>query len=322
MEGLNKQEIDYRINNGLINNENIKNSRTIKTILLSNLITLFNLIHVVLFILALTTGSLENATFMGAICLNIIISIYQEIKAKIIIDKLKIGTENKITVIREGKEVTISPSEILLDDVLYLKQGDNLPVDAEIIKSSNLEVDESIITGESEAIFKKEKDKIISGSIIISGNGYAKVTSINHNTYANNLIKEASKTKDDSSYLMNAINSILKIITVLIIPVGTLLFITQFYYSNQTYKESILSSVAGVIGMIPDGLVLLTSISLTVGVIKMASKKVIIQKLSGIELLACTDILCLDKTGTITDGSMEVVDIINLDKRINLNNIS
>ena len=321
MEGLNKQEIDYRINNGLINNENIKNSRTIKTILLSNLITLFNLIHVVLFILALTTGSLENATFMGAICLNIIISIYQEIKAKIIIDKLKIGTENKITVIREGKEVTISPSEILLDDVLYLKQGDNLPVDAEIIKSSNLEVDESIITGESEAIFKKEKDKIISGSIIISGNGYAKVTSINHNTYANNLIKEASKTKDDSSYLMNAINSILKIITVLIIPVGTLLFITQFYYSNQTYKESILSSVAGVIGMIPDGLVLLTSISLTVGVIKMASKKVIIQKLSGIELLACTDILCLDKTGTITDGSMEVVDIINLDKRINLNNI-
>ena len=321
MEGLNKQEIDYRINNGLINNENIKNSRTIKTILLSNLITLFNLIHVVLFILALTTGSLENATFMGAICLNIIISIYQEIKAKIIIDKLKIGTENKITVIREGKDVTISPSEILLDDVLYLKQGDNLPVDAEIIKSSNLEVDESIITGESEAIFKKEKDKIISGSIIISGNGYAKVTSINHNTYANNLIKEASKTKDDSSYLMNAINSILKIITVLIIPVGTLLFITQFYYSNQTYKESILSSVAGVIGMIPDGLVLLTSISLTVGVIKMASKKVIIQKLSGIELLACTDILCLDKTGTITDGSMEVVDIINLDKRINLNNI-
>ena len=321
MEGLNKQEIDYRINNGLINNENIKNSRTIKTILLSNLITLFNLIHVVLFILALTTGSLENATFMGAICLNIIISIYQEIKAKIIIDKLKIGTENKITVIRESKEVTISPSEILLDDVLYLKQGDNLPVDAEIIKSSNLEVDESIITGESEAIFKKEKDKIISGSIIISGNGYAKVTSINHNTYANNLIKEASKTKDDSSYLMNAINSILKIITVLIIPVGTLLFITQFYYSNQTYKESILSSVAGVIGMIPDGLVLLTSISLTVGVIKMASKKVIIQKLSGIELLACTDILCLDKTGTITDGSMEVVDIINLDKIINLNNI-
>ena len=258
---------------------------------------------------------------MFAICFNIIISIYQEIKAKIIIDKLKIGTESKISVKREGKELEIIPSEILIDDILCLKQGDNLPVDVIIIKSSNLEVDESIITGESEAIIKKENDKIMSGSIVISGSGYAKVISINHDTYANNLIKEASKTKDDSSYLMNSINSILKIVTILIIPIGILLFITQFYYSNQTYQESVLSSVAGVIGMIPDGLVLLTSISLTVGVIKMASKKVIIQKLSGIELLACVDILCLDKTGTITDGSMDVVDIINLDKRVNINNI-
>ena len=321
MDGLNRQEIDYRINNNLINNENIKNSRSIKTIIISNLLTLFNLIHIILFVLVLTTGSFENATFMGAICFNIIISIYQEIKAKIIIDKLKIGTESKITVKREGKQLEIIPSEILIDDILILKQGDNLPVDAIILKSSNLEVDESIITGESDAIIKKENDKIMSGSIIISGSGYAKVTSINHDTYANNLIKEASKTKDDSSYLMNSINSILKLVTILIIPIGILLFITQFYYSNQTYQESVLSSVAGVIGMIPDGLVLLTSISLTVGVIKMASKKVIIQKLSGIELLACVDILCLDKTGTITDGSMDVVDIINLDKRININNI-
>ncbi len=321
MDGLNRQEIDYRINNNLINNENIKNSRSIKTIFLSNLLTLFNLIHIVLFVLVLTTGSFANATFMFAICFNIIISIYQEIKAKIIIDKLKIGTESKISVKREGKELEIIPSEILIDDILCLKQGDNLPVDVIIIKSSNLEVDESIITGESEAIIKKENDKIMSGSIVISGSGYAKVISINHDTYANNLIKEASKTKDDSSYLMNSINSILKIVTILIIPIGILLFITQFYYSNQTYQESVLSSVAGVIGMIPDGLVLLTSISLTVGVIKMASKKVIIQKLSGIELLACVDILCLDKTGTITDGSMDVVDIINLDKRVNINNI-
>ena len=321
MEGLNRQEIEYRINNGLVNNENIKNSRPIKTIFLSNLLTLFNLIHIILFIMVLTTGSIENATFMGAICLNIIISIYQEIKAKIIIDKLKIGTESKITVKREDKQVTIIPSEIVLDDILYLKQGDNLPVDAIIIKSNNLEVDESIITGESEAIIKKENDKIISGSVIISGSGYAKVISINNDTYANNLIKEASKTKDDSSYLMNSINSILKLVTILIIPIGILLFITQFYYSKQTYQESVLSSVAGIIGMIPDGLVLLTSISLTVGVIKMASKKVIIQKLSGIELLACVDILCLDKTGTITDGSMNVIDIINLNKKINIDNI-
>ena len=321
MEGLSKQEVDYRINNGLINNENIKNSRSLKEIVLSNLLTLFNFIHIVLFVLVLTTGSIKNATFMGAICFNIIISIYQEIKAKIIIDKLKIGNVSKVTVIRENKKIEITPSEIVLDDILYVHQGDTLAVDGVVLKSDKLEVDESVITGESDYIAKKNDDEIISGSIVTSGSGYIKVTKINRDTFANTLIKEASETKDNSSYLMNSINTILKVVTILIIPVGILLFITQFYYSGQTYAESILSSVAGIIGMIPDGLVLLTSISLTVGVIKMASKKVIIQKLSGIELLACVDILCLDKTGTITDGSMDVVDVINLDKRINIDNI-
>ena len=321
MDGLKLQDVEYRKNNGLINNEDIKNSRPLKTIILSNLITLFNFIHIVLFVLVLTTGSIINATFMGAICINIIISIYQEIKAKIIIDKLKIGNENKINVIREGKKVSILPSEIVLDDLLYLGQGDSMPVDAIIIKSIDLEVDEGIITGESDPILKKENDKLISGSVIISGSGYAKVISINRDTYANTLIKEASETKDESSYLMHSINNILKVVTILIIPIGILLFITGFCYSNQTYSEAVLSSVAGIIGMVPDGLVLLTSISLTVGVIKMANKKVIIQKLSGIELLACTDILCLDKTGTITDGSMSVIDVITINNKYNIDNI-
>ena len=321
LDGLNKQEIDYRIDNNLINNEDIKNSRRIKTIFISNIITLFNFIHIVLLVLVLTTGQIANTTFIIAIIFNTIISIYQEIKAKRIIDKLKLTNTNKICVIREGKKIDILPSEILLDDLLYLKQGDSLVVDARIIKANALEVDESIITGESDSIQKKDDEMLISGSIITAGEGFAKVTSINRNTYANNLISEASKTKDDSSYLMNCINTILKVVTFLIIPVGLLLFITQYFYSGQNYVESILSTVAGIIGMIPDGLVLLTSISLTVGVIKMASDKVIIQKLSGIELLACVDILCLDKTGTITDGSMEVVKVINKDNRVDINNI-
>ena len=321
LNGLNKQEIDYRINNGLINNENIKNSRNIKEIIKSNIITLFNFIHIVLLVLVLTTGSLKNTTFIFAIIINTIISIFQEIKAKKIIDKLKLTNVTNVTVIREGKKIDILPTEILLDDLIYLKQGDSLVVDARIIKSNSLEVDESIITGESDSIIKKNDEMLISGSIITAGEGYAKVTSINRGTYANNLISEASKTKDDSSYLMKCINTILKIVTILIIPTGILLFITQYYYSGQNYIGSILSTVAGLIGMIPDGLVLLTSISLTVGVIKMASDKVIIQKLSGIELLACVDVLCLDKTGTITDGSMEVVNIINLDNNVDTKNI-
>lgn len=321
MEGLNNQEIEYRINNGLVNNENIRNSRSLKNIILSNLLTLFNFIHVILLVLVLTTGSLANTTFIVSIIFNIFISIYQEIKAKIIIDRLKITTNIKVTVVREGKRKSILPEEILLDDLMYLKQGDSLVVDAEIIKSEGLEVDESIITGESDSIIKKVGDKLISGSIVTSGSCYAKVISINRDTYANNLIKEASKQTDNSSYLMKQINNILKVVTFLIIPIGILLFMTQFLGSNQSYSESVLSSVAGIIGMIPEGLVLLTSISLTVGVIKMARSKVIIQKLSGIELLACTDILCLDKTGTITDGSMSVVDVIKINENENISDI-
>lgn len=322
MEGLNKKDVEYRINNGLVNDEEIKNSRSLKEIILSNLLTLFNFIHLVLFILVLTTGSIQNTTFVVAIIFNILIGIYQEIKAKIIIDKLKIVSADKVTVVRDGEKKEIRPTEILMDDLLYLKPGDSLVVDAKVVQSDNLEVDESIITGESEVVIKKENDSLISGSIINAGYGYAKVVSINSDTYANKMIKEASKNTDNSSYLMKNINNILKVVTVLIIPVGILLFITQFFYSNQTYAESVLSSVAGVIGMIPDGLVLLTSISLTVGVIKMASKKVIIQKLSGIELLACVDTLCLDKTGTITDGSMKVMDIIYKDNdKDKINNI-
>ena len=243
MDGLNRKDIEYRVNNGLVNNEDIKNSRTLKEIILTNTITLFNFIHLVLFVLVLTTGSIENATFVVSILFNTIIGIYQEIKAKIIVDKLKIVSTDKVTVIRDGKKEEILPTEIVLDDLLYLKAGDNLAVDARLIHSDNLEVDESIITGESDVILKKENDKLISGSIITAGDGYAKVVSINRDTYANKLIKEASKEGDNSSYLMKNINTILKVVTFLIIPVGIALFITQFYYSNQSYAESVLSSV-------------------------------------------------------------------------------
>lgn len=321
MNGLNSQEVRYRVQNGMMNNENIKNSRTLKSIVLSNLLTLFNFIHVILFVLVLTTGSLINTTFIIAILFNIGISIFQEIKAKKIIDKLTIATVNTVCVVRNGKKEEIRPDEIVLDDLLYLRQGDSLVVDAEVVKADNCEVDESVITGESDSIIKKKGDKLISGSIITCGFAYAKVISINRDTYANNLIKEASSQVDDSSYLKKSINTILKVVTFLIVPIGIMLFITQFGSGEQSYTESILSSVAGVIGMIPEGLVLLTSISLTVGVIKMASKKVIVQRLNGIELLACVDVLCLDKTGTITDGSMEVVDVVKINSDIDINKI-
>lgn len=321
MKGLSNGSVQYRVNNGMVNNKFIKNSRSIKQIILSNIITLFNIINIVLFVLVLTTGSIINTTFVFTILINTIISILSEIKAKKMIDNLTIANLEKVKVIRDGEIREILSSEIVIDDVLYLALGDTLVVDGIVLKSDMCEVNESVITGESDSIKKNKDDKVISGSIVTLGSMYVKVTAINEDTYANKLIKEASKVRDNSSYLKRNINNILKVVTFLIIPTGILLFITQYFYSGQAYKEAILSTVAGIIGMIPEGLVLLTSIALTAGVIKLAKKKVIIQKLNGIETLSCVDILCLDKTGTITTGELEVVDVINLNKKNNVNNI-
>lgn len=321
MDGLNQDQVNYRKNNNLINNEEIKYSNSTKKIVLTNIVTLFNILNIILLILVLTTGSLQNTLFMASIIFNTLIAIYQEIKARNILDKLTIFNQEKVKVKRNGKIIEINKKELVVDDLMYLTSGDNVVLDCLIEEASNCEVDESVITGESDAVSKKKKDKLISGSVIISGNAYAKVLSVGQNNYASNLIKEASTIKDNTSYLMNSINKILKIVTILIIPTGVMLFITQYFHSNQTYSSAILSTVAGIIGMIPEGLVLLTSIALTIGVIKMSKKNVIIQKLSGIEMLSCVDVLCLDKTGTITDGTMEVVDVIKLNKDYNIEEI-
>ena len=321
MEGLTYQEVEYRKCNGLSNNIEVKNTRSVKQIILSNMITLFNILNISLFVLVLTTGYIQNATFVGTILFNTAISIYQELKAKRILDNIKINNKEEVTVIREGKKEVIPKEEIVMDDVIYLSSGDSILTDLVVLTSSSLEVDESIITGESDAIIKKKDDKIMSGSFVTSGTGYAKVVSIGKNDYASNLVREASSIKDNSSFLQKTINNIFKVITILIIPVGIMLFASQYFLSHQTYSEAVLGAVAGIIGMIPEGLVLLTSVALTAGVIKMARKKVIIQRLHGIEILSCTDVLCLDKTGTITDGTMEVVDYVSLDKRVNVDDI-
>lgn len=318
MEGLTRQEVEYRKNNGLSNDEKVKYTRTTKEIILSNAITLFNILNIALMVLVLTTGSIQNATFIGAAVFNTIIAIYQELKSKKTLDNIRVTNQEKVTVVRDGKKEEIPKEEIVLGDTIYLSSGDNILVDLEVIKSSSLEVDESIITGESNAIQKKKDDKIMSGSIVTSGTAYAKVIGLTKDSYASSLVKDAASVKDNTSYLQNTINKILKIITFLIVPVGILLFISQYFRSGLTYKEAILSTVAGIIGMIPEGLVLLTSIALTAGVLKMARKKVLIQKLHGIEILSCTDVLCLDKTGTITDGTMEVVDTVVLNNKIDV----
>ena len=321
MDGLDNQQVEYRIDNGMANNKNIKYSRSIKQIVLSNTITLFNILNIVLLILVLTTGKLQNGLFVFNIIFNTVVAIYQEIKAKIIMDKLTISTQTKVCVKRNGKIVEITPEQLVMDDLMVLSSGDDVLLDSIVVDSSSCEVEESVVTGESDGIAKNKGDKLLSGTVIISGKCYAKVTGIGNNNYASSLIKEANEVKDNSSYLKEMINKILKIVTIIIIPTTIALFISQYFYSGQGYNDAILSTVAGVIGMIPSGLVLLTSIALTVGVIRMANKKVIIQRLHGIEVLSCVDVLCLDKTGTITDGSMEVVDVVSINDKYNIKEI-
>lgn len=310
MNGLTTKEVEFRIKNGLVN-KRVKYSRSIKDIILSNIFTLFNFINLFLFILVLTTKSYRNGLFAIVIVINTIISIYGEIKAKLIIDKLSIVNNTKVSVIRDGKTIKISPYDIVVDDIIILKNGDVVPTDVLVLNSNLCEVDESIITGETKNVIKKKNDTIFSGSIIISGSLKAKVINVGLNNYSSRLIKEASYQKEDKTYLEKELNKVLKIVTILIIPIMIILFLIQYFVNNVSYNEAILYTTAGVIGMIPSGLILLTSVALSTGVIKMGLKKVIVQELNGIETLSCVDILCLDKTGTITDGTLEVIKVIN-----------
>ena len=208
MEGLSYQEVEYRKENGLSNNVEVNNTRSVKEIIRSNTITIFNILNISLFILVLTTGYIQNATFVTTIIFNTFISIYQEIKAKRILDNIKINKKDEVTVIRSGKKEVIPKEEIVMDDVIFLSSGDSIVTDLMVLKSSSLEVDESIITGEADAILKRKDDKIMSGSFVTSGSGYAKVISIGSNDYASNLVREASEIKDNSSFLQRTINNI------------------------------------------------------------------------------------------------------------------
>lgn len=310
MNGLTKEEVRKRVLSNKVNYK-VNYSRSIFDILVKNICTLFNLINLILFVLVLTTGSYYNCLFALVIVINTVIAIVGEVRAKLIIDRLDLNFNNDVTVIRDRKSISISCYDIVIDDVIVLKSGDTAPVDCVVLNSNMCEVDESIITGEDVNVIKKKNDKIMSGSIIVSGSVYAKVVSVGKSNYASLLIKNAKSLDSGETYLQRSLNRILKIITILIVPVMLMLFITSFVINKSSYNEAILYTTAGIIGMIPSGLVLLSSIALSNGVINLAKKNVVVQKLNGIEALASVDVLCLDKTGTITSGQMEVFRVIN-----------
>lgn len=309
MTGLTNEQVKARMEEGLVNVNENPNTRSFKQIILENTLTFFNFLNIVLFVLMLMVGSYKNCTFMGVIAVNTIIGIVQEIRAKREIDKLVILTESKTIVIRDGKKWAISTEKLVKDDLIILKTGDQVPADAVIMEGS-LEVNESLLTGEADNLLKEKDAELFSGSFVTAGTACCKVIHVGKENYASKITSEAKEFKRHNSELRNSLNAILKVISIIIVPLGALLFYKQHFIAGESVQVSVVSTVAAVIGMIPEGLVLLTSISLTLGSMVLAKKKTLVQELYCIETLARVDTLCLDKTGTITEGSMCVEEVI------------
>ena len=280
-----------------------------KEIILSNVFTLFNIINIVLAIAIILVGSFKNLAFIIIIVVNTLISIFQETRSKKTLDKLQVLAEQKVTVIRDGVEKKIGIEEIVLDDIVLFSNGNQVVVDS-VILDGEVEVDESFITGESETIAKEKNDSILSGSFIVSGKAICKVEHVGKDNYTAKIGSDTKYIKPISSEIMQSLNRIIETISFLIVPVGILLFSRQLYLEGNNLTQAVVNTVAALIGMIPEGLVLLTSTVLAVSVIRLSQRKVLVQDLYCIETLARVDTLCIDKTGTITTGEMEVVDTI------------
>lgn len=308
--GLTSAEVEKRKSEGKVNiSANLK-TKSVKRILYDNIVTLFNLINVVLFVALLLVGSYKNMLFIGVVLANIVIGVFQEVRSKRSVDKLSILSERKITVLRDGVEREIPREEIVLDDIIVLSRGSQIPADC-VLFSGECKVNESLLTGESDLIPKKMGDEMLSGSFISSGKCYAKATKVGADCYAAKINNEAKYIKKVNSQIMKSFNFIIKLCTFVMFPIGIFFFINQFGIEDGNIQQTVISTVAALIGMIPKGMILLTSSVLAVSVIRLSKKKVLVQEMYCIETLARVDVLCLDKTGTLTADSMDVTDVIS-----------
>ena len=285
----------------------IKPYKTTKEIIFSNIFTFFNAMNLVLAAFIATTLRFENMLFLGVIAINTAIGIYQEVRSKNALEELSLLGRNKYRVNRDNEIIEVDSEEIVLGEYLHLNLGDQVPVDAEIIEGS-IEVDESLLTGESDNIYKTTGNELMSGSNVVSGSCLVKVTAVGGDSYINKLAKSTKEFKKYPSKLRDYMDRILKVISVLLVPVAIMLYVRGASL-GRGYTDIVLRSAGALVGMIPEGLILLVSVSLAVAAMKLAKKKVLVQELYCVETLARVDVLCFDKTGTITTGNMNVVEI-------------
>lgn len=308
-QGLTAQQVASRVQEGLINSDTDIPTKSIGRIVRDNVCTLFNLINALLAVAVLLVGSYKNLLFMGVVLCNMVIGIVQEIRAKRTIDKISILSSSKVKVVRDGNIQEVGIHNVVLDDVMDLSHGNQAAADC-ILLHGECDVNESMVTGESDAIHKKPGDMILSGSYLVSGHCRARTEHIGEDNYVSHISKEAKYLKKVKSEIMSSLQKIIKIVSIMIFPIGVLLFWNQMRLDDNTIAQAVVNTVAALIGMIPEGLVLLTSTVLAVSVIRLSRRKVLVQELYCIEALARVDVLCLDKTGTITEGRMELHEVI------------
>ncbi|MET9545848.1 HAD-IC family P-type ATPase [Streptomyces sp. NPDC006627] len=312
-KGLSSAEVAERVARGEVNDVPVRSSRSLGEIVRGNVFTRFNAIIGVLWVIMLFVAPIQDSLFGFVIVANTAIGIIQEWRAKKTLDSLALIGEARPTVRRDGRAAEISTSEIVLGDLVELGPGDKIPVDGEAVETDSLEIDESLLTGEADPVVKKPGDRMMSGSFVVAGGGSFTATKVGREAYAAQLAEEASRFTLVHSELRSGISTILKYVTWLMVPTSIGLVISQLVVKDDDFKESIAYTVGGIVPMIPEGLVLLTSVAFAIGVIRLGRQQCLVQELPAIEGLARVDTVCLDKTGTLTEGGMDVTELRTLD---------
>ena len=313
VSGLTSHEVAERVAAGQVNDVPVRSSRSTADIVRANVFNRINAIIGSLLVLILLVGPWQDALFGGVIIANSLIGIVQELRAKRTLDRLALIGQARPHVRRNGAATPMNPSEIVLDDIIELGPGDKVVVDGKVIEAESLEIDESLLTGEADAVNKLPGDTVMSGSFVVAGGGAFQATKVGRDAYAAQLAEEASRFTLVNSELRNGINKILKFVTYVIIPTGIALVISQIFVNQNDLPEAIRRMVAGLVHMVPEGLVLLTSMAFAVGVIRLGRRQCLVQELPAIEGLARVSVVCLDKTGTLTEGSMDVTDVVQFE---------
>ncbi|MDO5729721.1 MAG: cation-translocating P-type ATPase [Actinomycetaceae bacterium] len=314
LSGLSRQEVDDAHRRGETNYVQRRSSRPIKTIILANIFTLFNAILTTAVVIVLIVGHWQDSVFGIVMVTNALIGIVSEIRAKRTLDKLAILESPRSTVLRDGAEVEIPSSDIVRGELVFLRQGDQVPADGEVVRSHSVKIDESMLTGESVAVRKREGDHVLSGTTVVAGQGIFRTTAIGAESYAQQLTEQAKKFTKARSEIADGINVVLKWISWVIVPIVAILVWSQLRTGDGTpWQGAVVLAIAGVVGMIPQGLVLLTSLNFALAAAGLARKNVLVQELHAVEILARVDRLCLDKTGTLTSGEITPREVIELD---------